>query len=204
MVGEPWTDVCTPTSAGLTARDAPPVSHMTFPPVQKGDDDGAALGALRGHIGLGPEGGPQGGSCELRVCRGVVGPIGRLQGQQSSRGQGALASQGALPKVAGIPTVGPTWRLHLCLQQTDSRPAETLLPRGSGHCFASSQQQGCPLVLEPRFPCLWDGATIKEQQTHRHTVRDCLRLPGWNRGRREKDWEYGISRGHLLYYIQDG
>ena len=48
MVGEPWTDVCTPASAGLTARDAPPVSHMTFPPVQKGDNDGAALGALRG------------------------------------------------------------------------------------------------------------------------------------------------------------
>ena len=137
----------------------------------------------------------------MRVCREVVGSTGRLQGQQSSRSQGALASQGVLSKVAGIPTVGPTWRLHLCLQQTDSRPDETLLPRGSGHCSASFQQQGCPLVLEPRFPCLRDRATTKEQQTHRHIVRDCLRLPGRNRGRRGKDWEYGISRGHLLYYI---
>lgn len=199
MVGEPWIDVCTPTSAGLTARDAPPVSHMTFPPVQKGDNDGAALGALRGQTGLGPEEGPQGGSCELRVQRGG-GAHRELQGQQRAPGAKGSGSQGALPKVAGIPTVGPTWRLHLCLQQTDSRPAETLLPRGSGHCSASSQQQGCPLVLEPQFPCLWNGATIKEQQTHRYIVRDCLRLPGRNRGRRGKDWEYGISRGHLLSY----
>ena len=77
---------------------------------------------------------------------------------QEPRGSGQT---GSLPKVAGIPTVGPTGRLHLRFQQTDSCPAETLLPRGSGLCSASSQQQGCLLVLEPHFPCLWNGATIK-------------------------------------------
>lgn len=88
---------------------------------------------------------------------------------ESSKSRGAPASHGALPKVDGIPAGGPTWRLHLRLQQTDSCPAETLLPRGSGLCSASPQQQGCLLALEPHFPCRWNEATIEEQQTHSYT-----------------------------------
>jgi len=65
------------------------LTHDVFP-VQKGANDGAALGALRGQIGPGLEGGPQGGSCESRACREVVGPTGRLQGQQRVPGAKGL------------------------------------------------------------------------------------------------------------------
>ena len=77
--------------------------------MQKGASDGAALGALRGQIGPGLEGGPQGGSCESRACREVVGPTGRLQGQQRVPGAKGLWPDREPSQSSWDPYCGSDW-----------------------------------------------------------------------------------------------
>lgn len=50
-VGEPGIDVCTPTSAGLTARDAPLVPLMTFSQCKRGLMMGLPWGLLEDRQG---------------------------------------------------------------------------------------------------------------------------------------------------------
>lgn len=50
-MGEPGIDVCTPTSAGLTARDAPLVSLMTFSQCKRGLMTGLPWGLLEDRQG---------------------------------------------------------------------------------------------------------------------------------------------------------